>query len=88
MGHHGGVHTRKCTAVEQHNLAATAFLCRGSDHLNGQTDLISHACGCNAGAERHSGDDIMSAGMTNSGETIVFGTNSQVERPIAGFGNK
>lgn len=83
-----GMDHRRVQAVEraalQHDdLAAAALLGRGAEHRDGQAEVVSARREGAGGADRGRGDDVVLAGVSESGQRVVLGADPDVQRPGA-----
>ena len=90
VDHHGGMHPFVAAPFEQEDFAAAvaSFFCWRTDNTDGEADIVGDFSGGDGSANRHRGDEVVTTGVTDARETIVLGTDANVERAVAGTGNK
>ena len=82
------VHVGERASVEQLGLSSAALFGRGSEHRKGDAKVVNLFDQGYRRAYRGGSNDVMSAGVSEAGERVVFGADHQVQRPGAGTGGK
>jgi hypothetical protein len=88
--HHGRIDSRECAALEQEDLAAgiADLLGRSANDAHRQADFIGDLrCG-NGGPDCRRRDDVVSAGVSDPGQAVIFGAERDVQRACPGAGPK
>ena len=88
MNHHGRVDVVEHPGLEHPDLSAAAFLGRTAVHEHRDAQIVGEFGQRLAGAHGGTGDDVMPTGMADPGERVVLGTDAQMKRPGARFGDE
>ena len=75
VDHHRRGRIFEGAGVDQIDLAAAAFLCRGSQNGDADTEVLDNACEGYSGADGRGGDDVVAAGVTHLGQCVVLATD-------------
>ena len=73
MNHQGGVDVFECPMLSHGDLAALQFLGGSTDDLNGSAKLCRGVFGSQSGGNGGGGNQVVSAGVSDVGERVVFG---------------
>ena len=86
MDHHGRMHVRERAPLQQQNLAARVadFFRGGAEYADGQTHVVGHCGRGERGADRGRGNDVVAAGVADTGQAVVLGADRDVQRAAAG----
>ena len=79
MNHRGGVLSVESAALEQFDLAAAAFFRGSTDDRQCQTEVVDDRCQCERRADGDRRDEVVSAGVSESRQCVVFGAECDVE---------
>ena len=83
MHHHRGVH-RVESAVSRHEFLATTFLFGGcAEQRHPTRKIVANRCEGQGSAQCGSSDQVVSAGMTDAGQGVVFGKHRDIEITLA-----
>ena len=84
--HHGGVDAGEGAAFEHEDLAAAALLGGGAEHADGEPELVGHGGQGQPGPDRGGGDDVVTAGVADVGQGVVFGAHGHDELAVTSPG--
>ena len=59
---------------------APALLGRGAQHPHGDAQLVGQSGQPQPGTDRRGGDDVVAAGVTDTGECVIFGAHGDHQR--------
>ena len=75
---HGNIQFFESAVVQHDDLAAAAFLCGGAEYGDFSADIINDGMNCFAGSYSHGTHQIMSAGMTHSGNSVELPEDTDI----------
>ena len=86
VDHHGGMDVLKCATFQKEDFAAgiSNFFRWRAQYADGQADFIRYLSRSNPGANSTGCNNIMTTGMADTGQAVVFSTDGNVQRPAAG----
>ena len=86
--HHRGVYTVEQTRVEQVELAATAFFGWAPENGDADAEIVGQSGEGQPGPDRRRCDDVVPAGMADSGQGVVLRADTEVQRTRTGRGRE
>ena len=88
MQHHRGGDVVERSGLEQQHFSAAGLLGRCAEQHHRQAEFVGHLGQRQRGADRGRGDDVVAAGMSDSGQRVVFGADPDDQRAAAEVGAK
>ena len=79
MHHHGRVHVVEVAGVDEIDLSATALFGGRAEQGDREVEFIAYCGQSNGGTERRGGDDVMTAGVTDVGQSVILGAKGNVQ---------
>ena len=87
VNHHRRMDAVEDASFEHENFSAPRFFCRGSEHLDGEIQLVCDFSQPNASANCGGGNEVVTTGVPDLGECVIFSNDRKHEAPgsIRGF---
>ena len=80
MRHQRQVRTLERPALEHHDLAAAPLLRRRAEQRHGEAEVVGDPSQREGRSDRRRRDDVVAAGVTETGQRVVLGAEHHVER--------
>ncbi|MEP6526551.1 MAG: hypothetical protein ABJA86_05250 [Nocardioidaceae bacterium] len=88
VDHHRGVHTLEGARQDQIDLAAAGLLRGRTQHGHPEACCLGDGEQGKSGPHRRGGDDVVAAGVPDSGKGVVLSADDQVGAALAGAGGE